>query len=247
MRVWTTGSFRAFDLLAGPEPADAAGSGAVPAILARAAEEQASVTLSRREAGTRRLPVVTAALRVDGDNLIVGRPQYRPGQRALAAGERLDVRIALPEGTYIGETSIVARLAPDTEPAKAATYGLARPRMLLLDDRRGNERIGVASDEQSRVELLCMPRHSLLASGPIVDLSVGGLRLRGAQTLRVRAGDRVLVRGRLDAESRIHAAGVVVHAATRTDGTTDIGVRFQTEQPEVDRFIRHLAAPIAAG
>lgn len=250
MRVWTNASFRAFDLLAGPEPEDVAGASDVAAILRRAAELGAPVTLSRQEPGARRLPVDTAAIRLEGDSLVVGRPQYRPGQKALSVGERLEIRIGLPEGSYLGETSIVLRFALDHEPARNATFGLAKPRLLVLDDRRAQERIGLAAEEEMRAELLCMPRHSLLARGPVVDLSVGGLRLRGHEPPRVRPGDRVLVRAKLasgrpgDLDARIHAAGIVVHAALRRDGTSDIGVRFQREEPEVDRFIRHLAAPV---
>ncbi len=246
MRVWTNASFRAFDLLSGPAPAgEEAADFNVNEILHRAALEGAPVAVSRLDPSARRLPIEAVAEHYDGATLQVGHPSYRPGQKGLMAGERIELRINLAEGSYTGETVVFARFAPDDRPARSSSFGISRPKVLVLDDRRCHDRIGIASDLAPRVELLCTPRHSLLARGSVVDLSSGGLRVRGVDELRVRNGDRVVVRTRLDEDTVVHAMGIVVHAAQQSDGTNDIGVRFQADQPDVDRYIRTLAASTA--
>jgi c-di-GMP-binding flagellar brake protein YcgR len=250
MRVWTNASFRALDLLAGPEPSAEGIPGAddVDRLLEIAAAEGAPCSLTRTGPGQRRLPMDAAILGLEGRSITIGRPAYKPGQRLLALGEELDLRISVEGASYLGRTTVVARYAPEGETSKRLTYGLARPDVLLVDDRRRDhrvsERFGLAYVRPPQAELLCAPRHKPLGAGSIVDLSAGGMRIR-ARDANVRAGDRVVVRAKLSDDVVVHAIGAVVYAGARTDGTADVGVRFQAMQPEIDRFIRSIAADSA--
>ncbi len=247
MRVWTNTTFRSLDLLAAPLPAEEVSPAAleVGAILDRAVAAGATCTLTRQEVGHRRLPIVAALDRVGPGSLSIGRPRYRPGQKGLVAGERLEISIGLPEGRYLGETHVVAKFAPDGDGGGTIACRLARPTVLVLDDRRGNERVDIAYAEPPHAEMLCAPRHKPLGAGQLVDVSTGGMRVR-AINANVRAGDRVVVRAKLSEEIRIHAMAIVMHAGAKDDGSTDVGLRFQTEQPEIERFIRMLSATTGA-
>jgi hypothetical protein len=158
----------------------------------------------------------------------------------LGQGEHLEMRIAMPEGTYLSQTRVMSKFATEGEAARTAAYRLTKPTLFMIDDRRANERIGLASSEPARAELLCAPRHKPLGFGDVVDLSTRGLRVRASEA-NVRPGDRVMVRARLNDETRVHALGIVVHAGPREDGTTDVGLHFQADQPEIERFIRAMA------
>ncbi|MBL9147288.1 MAG: PilZ domain-containing protein [Phycisphaerae bacterium] len=246
MRVWTNASFRALDLLAGPEPSAEAipGADVVDRLLDLAAAAGAPCSLTRTGPGQRRLPMEAPILGLEGRSITIGRPAYKPGQRLLAVGEDLDLRIGVEGASYLGRTTVVARYAPEGETSKRMTYGLARPEVLLVDDRRSSERFGLAYARPPQAELLCAPRHKPLGAGSIVDLSAGGMRIR-ARDANVRAGDRVVVRAKLADDVLVHAIGAVVYAGPRPDGTADVGVRFQAMQPEIDRFIRGVAADSA--
>ena len=240
MRVWTNTTFRALDLLAGPEPAsDLFPAGPkIAAILDRLVAANANCVFTRIDHGR---GVVEARLqRITSTFLVIGRPQYRPGQRVLGQGEHLEMRIAMPEGTYLSQTRVMSKYATEGEAARTAAYRLTKPVAFMIDDRRANERIGFASVEPARAELLCAPRHKPLGFGDVTDLSTGGMRVR-ASDANVRPGDRVMVRARLNDEFRVHALGIVVHTGARDDGTTDVGLHFQTDQPDIERFIRVMA------
>ncbi|MFO0828789.1 MAG: PilZ domain-containing protein [Phycisphaerales bacterium] len=252
MRVWTNTSFRSLDLLAGPEPppeapSDAAGAAAaeVSRLLRRVAAEGGSITLLRPDAGVRYLPIVARIESLADDSVTIGRPTYRPGQRAMAPGERLTLRLGFDDGSYEGETSVLVKYAPDGDGGRTTTYKLARPEVLVADDRRGGERIRLAYEAPPQAEFFCAPRHKPLGHGHVVDLAAGGLRVR-SHDANLRAGDRVVVRARLSDDARVHAIGVVVHAGPSADGATDVGVRFQTSQPEIERFIRSVSVAHAA-
>ena len=247
MRVWTNTTFRALDLLASATPVEEISPVGleVDAILDRAAAARATCWLVRVGVAQRSQPIAAEIERLGTASISISRPRYRPGQKGLIGGERLELSIGLPEGRYLGETQVIAKFAPDGDGGKTVACRLARPIALLLDDRRGNERVDIAYAEPPRAELLCAPRHKPLGAGKLVDLSTGGIRVC-ATDANVRSGDRVVVRAKLSEEIRVHAIAVVVHAALSDDGTTDVGLRFQTEQPEVERFIRGLAATTAA-
>ncbi|MDZ4756421.1 MAG: PilZ domain-containing protein [Phycisphaerae bacterium] len=260
MRVWTNTTFRALDLLGAPAPDPAVhgladGSGAEPrpaldcldgptslqvqAILDNATVAQAVCILTRRDPGTRPLPIEAILYAVNSTAIQLRKPTYRPGQRSLAVGERVQLRIAMPEGTYVGESSVVARFEAQ---ASAAAYAIARPGSLILEDRRSTDRVGVAYDEPPTAELLHAPTHKPIGSGELVDLSMGGVRVRAVGTLMVRSGDRVVLRAKVRDDVRIHAMGIVVHVGKRRDGMLDIGVKFSSEVPDVDRYLREISS-----
>lgn len=243
MRVWTSTTFRALDLLAAPTAPEELETRNVAAILAAAVEARLPVVLTRLDPGSRPLPIEAALQAADPSSLSIGRPVYKPGQRALAPGERLQIRFQLDGGGYVGRTSVLMRFESDQGPHPIAIgYQLAAPHSLVFDDRRRTERVAVAFQSPLEVELLNAPTHRPIATGSLVDLAIGGARVRSAGAGSLRAGDRVLLRAKLDEETRIHSLAVVVHAGQARDGSFEVGVRFAAEVPDLDRYLRDLVA-----
>jgi c-di-GMP-binding flagellar brake protein YcgR len=255
MRVWTNTSFRALDMLAAPaedavRPIDGPPTSLarplvvdVGTVLEEARAARAACVLARTDPGTRPLPIDTIVEGLAPDAILIGRPTYRPGQRSLTVGESLAVRIATADGVAIGESRVVAKFEARPD---APAYAIARPTTLLLEDRRSTDRVGIAREEAPIADVLQAPTHKPLCKGALVDLALGGVRIRtqaaGNGQPEIRSGDRVLVRATLRDDVRMHALGVVVHAGRRADGCVDVGVRFTSEVPDVDRFLRDVAA-----
>ncbi len=250
MRVWTNTSFKAFDLLSTPSPASGTRASTdggkdeshlvdVQSVLDRAVAERTPCVLVRQDPGTRPLPIETTLESITAHAIAIGRPSYRPGQKSLAAGERLQLRIELPEGSYIADTAVVAKLESTSG---ASAYRLARPHSLILEDRRIVDRVSVAYETAPVAELLHAPTHKSIGSGALIDLSVGGVRIRTSPQVLIRAGDRIVLRAKLNDDVRIHAMGIVVHTGPRTDGAVDVGVRFTGEVPDVNRYLREISA-----
>jgi c-di-GMP-binding flagellar brake protein YcgR len=243
MRVWTNTTFRALDLLGAPAAAEERETPVVGAILAAAVAARLPLVLSRYDPGTRPLPIDATLQAADDTSIAIGRPLYRPGQRSLAPGERLQVRFQLDGGTYVGFTTVIARFEPGEG---QIGYRLAVPETLVFDDRRRAERVAIAFQSPPPVEVLNAPTHRPIAQGSLVDLAIGGARVRTTTNAVLRAGDRVVLRAKLHDQMRIHTLGIVVHAGPSRDGQTDIGVRFTTEVPELDRYLREIVAQRSA-
>ncbi len=260
MRVWTNTTFRALDLLSGPIAADEREVPKVTEVLSTVltgalADREGPpplLTLSRCDPGTRPLPIEAPIEAIDEHAITIGRPVLKPGQRSLAAGERLRLRFTLDGVTYSGTTTVIARFEPSEQ---RVAYRLSVPSSLLCDDRRRSERVAIAFEQAPVAELLNAPTHRPLAEGVLIDLAMGGARIRarpsaasapttgGSPTAGMpRAGDRVLIRARLSETIRLHALGTVVHAGQRPDGQIDVGVRFTSDVPDLDRCLRQLAA-----
>jgi c-di-GMP-binding flagellar brake protein YcgR len=260
MRVWTNTTFRALDLLAAPVAGGEADVPNVQTIVAMAAEAKVPLVLTRCElpptkvagfagmpvgspvaAGpkVRSQPIESSIIAADALAITIGRPVYKPGQRSLAPGERLQMRFKTEGGTYVGLTSVIARFEPSDG---QVAYRLTLPDSLVFDDRRRSERVSVAFQSPPTVEVLNAPTHRPIASGSLVDLAIGGARVRSVTDAQLRPGDRVLLRATLSDEMRIHSLGIVVHAGRRADGTTDIGVRFTAEVPHLDRYLRDVVS-----
>lgn len=239
MRVWTNTTFRSLDLIGAPVAHGERDLLPLSEVIRRAVAETTTVTLARCDPGTRPLPIDAPLLAADASSLTIGRPVYKPGQRSLAPGERLRIRFPLDGGTYIGATSVLTRFEP--EPGHVA-YQLALPASLVHDDRRRAERVAIAFQTPPVVEVLNAPTHRPVTTGALVDLAMGGARIRGGSDAHLRPGDRVVVRAKLSDDMRIHTLGVVVHASRCPDGLTDIGVRFTTEIPHLDGYLRELVA-----
>ncbi len=239
MRVWTNTTFRALDLLSAAVPADEADTPHVGAVIAEAAAANLPITLARCDPGTRPLPIETSIDAATEQSITIGRPTYKPGQRSLVPGERLQIRFTLNGGIYTGTTSVLAKFEPREG---AVGYHLALPHSLVVDDRRRAERVSIAFDVAPPAELLNAPTHRPLADGILVDLAIGGARIRSQSASPMRSGDRVVLRARLSDDLRLHALATVVHAGRRPDGSTDVGVRFTTEVPELDRYLRDVVA-----
>lgn len=239
MRVWTNTTFRALDLLSAPVPTGERDVPEVASLLATAAAAAVTLTLSRCAPGTRPLPIEAPLDEATATALSIGRPTYKPGQRALVPGEPLQLRFSLDGVSYTGTTLVVARFEPREN---AVGYQLAMPASLVCDDRRRGERVSIAFGQPPVAELLNAPTHRPLADGVLVDLAIGGARVRGSIASPPRAGDRVLLRAKLSDDVRIHALGTVVHAGRRSDGLTDVGIKFTSDVPDLDRYLRDLAA-----
>jgi c-di-GMP-binding flagellar brake protein YcgR len=271
MRVWTNTTFRALDLLSGPIAADEREvpkvtevlSTVLTSALANREGPPPTLLLSRCDPGTRPLPIEAPIEAIDDHAITIGRPLLKPGQRSLAAGERLKLRFTLDGVTYSGTTMVIARF--ESAPQRVA-YRLAMPSSLLCDDRRRSERVAIAFEQAPVAELLNAPTHRPIAEGVLIDLAMGGARVRARLPVPTnttphaaatsaaalipgmpRAGDRVLIRARLSDTMRLHALGTVVHAGRRGDGEVDIGVRFTSDVPDLDRCLRQLAAHGVAG
>jgi hypothetical protein len=192
------------------------------------------------------MSVPTRLDEISARRLVVAKPSYRPGQRSLAVGERLELRVECGGGAYVGDTIVEKRIErTDGEVTTVTGFVLRPPTSLVLEDRRHADRVSIASERPPLAEILHAPSHRSLATATVVDLALGGVRLRGPRSL-IRSGDRVVVRGRLDTERCLHAAGVVVHAAeipgAPLDACTDIGIRFTDTVPEVAAYIRDISA-----